>query len=387
MVGTVAAVAASGPWDEPAGALADKIAGILGPAQAHLTVRNISSISPGEIPTIRKALEDDLRVRGVTAAGEESANAIRVTLSENSRERLWVAEVAEGNVTQVVMVETDSLAEHRGATPGGIALRRQMVVSTNEPVIAALEHENGLVVLEPDEVVFYVRSPDGWHELKRVSVAQKQSLPRDPRGLVTENAGGIGFTAWLAGAQCVGPLPVGDGTVSCHASDDPWPIPNENTSAATPGAFYNAARNYFTGVVTPGLGVDLPRFYTGAWIPRAAGGQGLVIEGIDGKVEIVENGALKPMSGTRDWGSDFAVLNSGCGAGWQIVASSSGQAASDSLRAYELPALEAIAASAPLALNGSVEALGPAPDAKSLIAIVRRQTGEYEVDRVTALCN
>ena len=41
---------------------------------------------------------------------------------------------------------------------------------------------------------------------------------------------------------------------------------------------------------------------------------------------MVDNGALKPVTGTRDWGSDFAALHSGCGAGTQIVASGSGEA-------------------------------------------------------------
>jgi hypothetical protein len=387
-VGTaVMAIAAPGPWDQPAAALAEKGAGILGPGQAHLTIRNISSIPAGEVPAIRKALEDDLRAHGVAVAGEESANAIRITLSESAHEGLWVAEVVEGNVTQVAMVETASLSDHRGVAQGGMALRRQMILTLNEPVLAALEYQNGLVLLEPDAVVFYVRSSDGWHEFKRVNIGQKQPLPRDPRGLMIQSAGGAGFTAWLAGAECEGPLPVGDGAASCRASDDPWPISRGNDPPATFRAFYNAARNYFTGVLTPGLGVDLPRFYASAWIPRAAGGEGLVIEGIDGRTQIVENGTLKAVSGTRDWGSDFVALNSGCGAGWQIVASSSGQAANDSLRAYEVPALEAIPASAPLELSGSVEALEAESDARSAIAIVRTLTGEYEVDRVTALCN
>jgi len=106
-----------------------------------------------------------------------------------------------------------------------------------------------------------------------------------------------------------------------------------------------------------------------------------------GKVQVVDNGVLKPVSGARDWGSDFAILKSGCGSGAQVIASGSGEAASDSLRAYELPAQEAIPASAPLAMNGTVTALWPAPDGKSLLAAVRHTSSDYEVDRVTALCN
>ena len=70
-------------------------------------------------------------------------------------------------------------------------------------------------------------------------------------------------------------------------------------------AFYNPARNYFTGVVTPGIGVDLPPFYAAGMIPRAAGGAALLMSGIDGKVQIVENGALRVRRGNARLGQRF----------------------------------------------------------------------------------
>jgi hypothetical protein len=182
-------------------------------------------------------------------------------------------------------------------------------------------------------------------------------------------------------------LPHNGWTVNCHASDDPWPIAVDTSGAPQLKAFYNSARDYFTGVVSPSVGVDLPPFYAAAMLPRSAGNAALLVGGIDGRVQMVENGSLRVVTGTRDWGSDFAVLHSGCGAGVQVIASSSGEAASDSLRAYELPALEAVPASAPLAIDGTVTALWAAPDGKSVLAVVRNAANQYEVDRVTALCN
>jgi hypothetical protein len=157
-------------------------------------------------------------------------------------------------------------------------------------------------------------------------------------------------------------------------------------------AFHSANHNFFTGVITPSPGVELPPFYSATLLPRALGNSALVIGGIDGTVEIIENGAMKPVAGARDWGSDFAVLQTGCGTGMQIVASNSGQGEADSLRAYELPAQDALAASAPLGMNGSVLALSASPDGKSILAVVRLPAepgrgNEYEVDRVTATCN
>jgi hypothetical protein len=192
--------------------------------------------------------------------------------------------------------------------------------------------------------------------------------------------------------------PTGDWTVRCRESDDPWPIVQgpapQAPAAAAPAdspvslkAFYNSARDYFTGIVTPSLDADLPPFYSAAVVPRPDSGAALLIGGIDGKVQLTEGGVLRPVAGARDWGSDFAVLNSGCGAGAQVLVSGSGEAASDSLRAFELPAQEAIPASAPLAMDGTVTALWAAPDGKNVFAVVRGAADQYEVDRVTASCN
>ncbi|HUX27744.1 MAG TPA: hypothetical protein VMV39_03115 [Terracidiphilus sp.] len=417
----------AGPWDQPAATLAAQIAGILGPGQAQLTIRNLSTISTDEVPAIRQLLEQDLKAHGVNASGGESASTIRITLSEDARERLWVAEVVEGSETQVVMARVELDRQRQTQDVGGLMLRRQAIFTGHEQLLAALEIPDGLVILEPEQIVIYARAADQWRVQRRVTIGQKRPLPRDPHGILLATASGKGFEAWLAGMQCTGhsasEQPADDWMVHCAESDDPWPILHEPMKQVNPmqptvaqpvapaqieeddsrliRAFYNGARNYFTGIVTPSLGVDLPPFYSAALIPRPAGGVALLVNGIDGKVQLVENGAfnvgdatgrsmtvgLKPVAGTRDWGSDFAALSSGCGAGTQVITSGSGQAENDSLRAYELPALEAVPASAPLAMNGTVLALWTASDSKSVMAVLRDAANEYEVDRVTAFCN
>jgi len=408
-----AAYAAPSPWEQPAAALADQISGILGPGPAHLTVRNLSSIPADGLPSIQRLLAQHLKARGIISSGADSANTIRVTLSQDWQGGLWVAEVGEGAETHVAMVRVD-LA--RGPSSGSnaqdrITLRKQVEWSkydlaapasfppmATRPVLAAFETNAGLTIMNDEGIAIYARSSGAWAFQRQFLFAQRNSLPRDPRGILIPSADGNGFTAMTAGEECVGSYAPqsgpaadpGDGwTVQCHASDDPWPIANKLDANGTPllSAFYNAARNYFTGVVSPTPGVDLPPFYSAALIPRAAGSAALLVGGIDGKVQLVENGVLKPVAGTRDWGSDFAVLPSSCGGDAQIIASGSGEAAIDSLRAFELAALEAVPASAPLAMDGAVTALFPASDGKSVLAVVRNAVNEYEVDRVTALCN
>jgi len=128
--------AATSPWEQPAASLADGIAGILGPGQAHLTIRNQSTISTGDIPAIRRRLEQDLKAHGVLASGAESANAIRITLSENTRERLWVAEVIEGSETRVTMVHVEPGSQQQAQASGGLTLRKQTVFTTKDAVLA-----------------------------------------------------------------------------------------------------------------------------------------------------------------------------------------------------------------------------------------------------------
>ena len=380
------------PWEEPAAALADQIAGIVGPGQAHLIIRNISTIPSDQIPAIRRLLVQDLKSHGVLASGTESANSIRVTLSENARERLWVAEIIEGDETRVAMVRLDSGVAQQPQTVMGLMLRKQTILTTHDTVLAVLETPNGLVAIEPEEIVIFKHSPEGWHEEKRVSIGQTRPLTRDPRAVVYLSANSNGFEAFIAGSACTGSFQTEQSlsgwAVHCRESDDPWPIDQSSvtTSSATIKAFYNAARNYFTGVLTPNLDLDLPPFYTAVQFQRASG-TALLIGGIDGKVQLLETVPVKSVAGARDWGSDFAALHTGCGAGTQIIASSSGAAPADSLRAYELPAQEAIPASAPLAMDGAVTALAPSPDGKSLIAVARTAANQYEVGRVTASCN
>ena len=323
--------AAAGPWDQPAATLAARIADILGPGQARLILRNISSISTDDIPAVRRLLEQDLKARGVTASDVESANTVRITLSQNARQRLWVAEIVEGDETQVAMVDLPPDAPARTPVMGGLLLRRVAVFTASEPILAALESVNSLVVLGPQQIAIYVHAAGGWQEQKRVNTGESTPLVRDPRGMVLESADGSGFEARLAGMRCSGSESAagaaGDWTVQCGASDDPWnivpraieqPSGQVNTPAAVDSnspalkAFYNSARNYFTGVVyaeprcrSAGvllgcLGSALPLGDAAAphWRHRRQSANG-------------RERRPQPVAGTRDWGSDFAVLRFG----------------------------------------------------------------------------
>src|SRR5579863_1993767 len=260
--GAQVAPTSADPWDHPAAELADQIAAILGPGQAHLTLRNASSIPATEVPAIRKLLEQDLKSHGISASGAESASSIRITLSENVRERLWVAEIVEGSETHVAMVHVEPAMQAAPTPFTGISLRKELVlnnssVHNHEPVLSVVATGHSLIALGPRQISFYVMSPTGWQPQQTVEITRASRLSRDPRGMLLSNADGNGISAILPGVACTGSLVVsvsaanGGWTAHCNDSDDPWPIAQAPTTGSTTAAlkaFYNPARDYFTGV-------------------------------------------------------------------------------------------------------------------------------------------
>jgi hypothetical protein len=248
-----------------------------------------------------------------------------------------------------------------------------------------------LVVLEPERIVSYVRNaavlaPAGtasgnWIEDQHFAIAHTRPFPRDLRGELVAAQDHL-FDAYLPGALCSGTTTGVQITVACADSDDPWPI------GASQRAFYNAMRDSFTGVLAPGFGMELPPFYQASDIPRPTG-TGMLMNGVDGRVMLIENNVLKPVNGGNDWGSDFAVIRSECGSGVQVLVSGSGAAAmGDSLSAYEIAGREAIVVSAPLTVEGAVTAIHAANDGASATVIVRRDApARYEVWNGSAFCN
>ena len=386
-------------WDQPAASLARQIAALAGPGEVKLVVRNSSAVAAGDVPAIRQLLERELRGYGIVAGGNESATVVRVTLSENLEGGLWVAEVLEGSERRVTMLAVN--LEAPGAAPSGptLTLRRTLLVSEPDPILdAAIFPEPGeqrLVVLEPERLMVLVHDTASlgsagsaapyWTESQTFPIAHARPYPRDVRGRIVAAAGATPphlFDAYLPGVMCSGTSMGGRLEVSCADSDDPWPV------SATQHAFYNSMRDYFTGILAPGFGMELAPFYTAAELPRTAG-SALLLNEVNGNVVLIENSAAALVSGTNGWGSDFAVIRSGCGSGAQVLVSGSGPAGvGDTLSAFEIPGRDAVPVSAALPIEGGIAAMSTAPDGTTATMIVRRDGAtRYEVWNVAALCN
>ena len=398
------AAQASERWEPQVAAFAKKIAAVSGPGTATLELRNISSLTAEQVTAIRRPLELQLRTAGVQLRPEHEASVgIRVTLSDNRRGWLWIAEVQQGTETRVTMLE---VAEDRAASAAAsslpMTLHSTLLLTTSEVLLDAqpLENPRGvLVALTKHSALLYQQQNGRWQQVRELSLPVKTTQTRDPRGRIVP-AADHPFDLYFPGGNCTA---AGDRTetiaLNCIASDDPWPLGGQ-------GAVYNPARNYFTGLLVPGVGRAMPPFYSAAplrkpstptngvpWTPPQPKYTLWVFAGVDGHVSSFDGTNERHLGGTaHEWGSDLAALHSGCGAGTQLLATAGGAAEdSDSLQAFEIADREPLAASAPLKFNGSLIALWGAPGAGPATAVVHAgpQTGQggYDAYSVSLACS
>jgi hypothetical protein len=87
------------------------------------------------------------------------------------------------------------------------------------------------------------------------------------------------------------------------------------------------------------------------------------------------------------WGSDSAAVRTSCGAGSQVLATTTGDQSQDSIRAYEFPDRDPVAVSAAVEFPGPVSALWTEAKGDGAVAIARnRETGSYEAFRLSLAC-
>jgi hypothetical protein len=157
------------------------------------------------------------------------------------------------------------------------------------------------------------------------------------------------------------------------------------------GAFYSASRNFFTGVLTPGVGrlTTVGKFYSAAPLPR----ENYVLwlfAGTDGQIHLVDG--VTDQAAKLGWGSDIASVKTACGSGGQLLATSSARRGpedgTDSVRLYEIADRDPVPVSAVLDFPGEITALWGEAKGDSAIAVVRNhETGEYEAFRLAVACS
>ncbi len=376
-------------WRAPEEQLARKIASVTGPGAVALNVVNRSSLGPADLAEIHRGISAALAALGVRFVSEDqSAATVQVTLSENLQIYVWVAEIHQGNnEPSVVMVATPRLRPVPPEHPASaLTIQKKLLwVDENRILDAALVNSNPerLILLEPDSVVLLKFQDGRWQPEQSMALAHSHPWPRDLRGRLALRKDHL-FDAYLPGVLCrstaTAPL-----ALSCYESDDPWPLGADQSGLS---AFFAPTRNFFTGALSPGIEKQtaVKAFYSAAVLPRDKY-KLWIFAAVDGQIHFVD-GVTDQTAGSLNWGSDIASVQSGCGLGWQVLVTGSGDGAGETVRAFEIADREPVAVSQPAEFNGGITALWPDSDATGAIAVLQNsETGKYEAYRLSIACS
>jgi hypothetical protein len=386
-----AACARATDWNASERQLAGTIAAATGPGAVSLEVVNVSSLSKQDVETIRRGLISELVPFGVKLVKPEQAAAtVKVTLSENAQNYVWVAEIRQGTNAPAVAFVTQARTGVGGLTLEGpaITLRRTPLWSQDERILdIATVEANGvplyMVVLDSTKVGVYRQQEGRWQLEQALPISHARVWPRDMRGRLFLRKDHL-FDAYLPGVFCSssGAAPL---TMTCRESEDAWPLFSEPYAFS---AFFTPLRNFFTGTLVPGIRKQstTASFYSAAPVPKSNYVL-WVFMARDGQLHLMD-GMTDQVQARPEWGSDIAAVRSTCGSGWQVLATHSGDGGADAVRAFEFPDREPVALSSAVELSGPVTALWSATDGSSVVGVSRSpETGKYEAVRLTVACS
>jgi hypothetical protein len=405
----IASQARGTDWNAPEQELARKIVAATGPGVVELTFDNRSSLGHRDSEIVENGLRSALQELGLRFENADQAAAmVKITLSENITSYVWVAQIrqsaGENAVVMVALARPEGSSTARESVP--LTLRKIPLWTQSDPILdVAVLEENPLpthiAVLDSEKVALYRLQNGKWQQEQTLNIAHTRPWPRDLRGRLIPGHDHL-MDIYLPGVFCASAAT--QLTLNCRESDDPWPLVpaalSVGTSSAFPSAgmngtfaavpqmkaFFASTRNFFTGVVTPGIGKfsAVPKFYSAVPLPRekytlwafaATDGQIHLVDGVSDQVAKI------------GWGSNLAGLKTACGAGWQMLAATSGEEGY-SVRAYELPDRDPVAVTAAVDLPGPITALWTGAKGDTAVAVVRnRETGSYEAFRLALSCD
>src|SRR4051794_14378023 len=373
-------------WHDPVTQLAARITVATGPGVVALEMNNRSSISSADTEEIRRELTVSLATSGLRVWQPDQAAAnIKLTLSENLQEYVWVAEIQAGATDAKVLLVSTPRTNFAVAAPNAppITIRPTPLVSQADPILDVAIVENNpprIVVLGRAAVTIQEFANQHWSIVQTLPITSPTPLPRDARGRIFLRKDRL-FDAYLPGLAChsTNSTPL---AMSCALSEDPWPLKAQGLSA-----FFSPARNFFTGALVPGIGKQnsAPPFYSAAAIPRANYSL-WIFAGLDGQVHLLD-GINQQVLGKAHWGSDVAAVHPACRPDSLVLADAPDSEPSESIQAYEFADREPAAVSPKLAINGIMTALWSTPSAESAIAVYKSSsTGNYEALQLNLDC-
>jgi hypothetical protein len=352
------------------------------PSSVSISFQNLSQLTAETQQAAQDAILNRFRDAGVRLVKPEMALAeVQVTFSEDWQGYVWIAQVKQGPGQQLVISRLPRPERAASAHAPTLTLRKSTIWIQDGQILDFFLDNQNLVILEPAQVSVYANDNGQWRQRYTLSITRSQPWPRDLRGKLQVN--GLQLSAFLPGTLCTGSL--SPPSLDCRSSDDPWPLDQGQLVA-----FFSARRNFFNGVLAgPSAGVSVVPFFSAATWPGTNQRQWL-FSGIDGRTRFYLNDLSTPAATFNAWGSNLAVVHSGCSTGWQVLASSSSDSVRpDSVEAVEVAGREAQTVSSGVDLAGPVSALWTSGKNNETVNGVMQlpSTGKYEAFILTVSCN
>jgi len=376
-------------WSVPEQDLARRIAAGTGPGAVSIDIVNRSSLGKKDVDEISRGLRAQLESLGLrTVKPEQAAAAVQISLAENLQGYVWVAEIHQGAGEFTVVMTSAPRFESMNLVrePPPVVIRKTPLWTQGRPIldVAVLEEASfgpsHIAVLDPDKVALYRWGDGRWKQEQSLLVVSTRPWSRDVHGRIVPRQDHL-FDIYLPGLFCqssnAAPL-----ALVCHASDDPWPLSQQFPL----GAFFAPTRNYFTGVLSPGIGkqTSTTKFYSAAPLPRSTYTL-WIFAGVDSLLHLLDG--VTDQTGRMNWGSDLASIKTSCSSGWQVLATGTGDNSGDSVQAFEFPDRDPVAVSPALEFSGGITALWTEAKGGSAIAVSRNaETGNYEAFRLAVAC-
>src|SRR6185369_238137 len=150
-----------------------------------LEVANHSSLNQAEVEAVQRGLITSLAsFGGRVVNGDQAAAAVRISLSEDLKNYVWIAEIKQGaGEPSVAMISMPRLKLNISPLEGGsLVIRKTLVWSSQDQILDVAEIAGNparAVVLYPEQITIYQSQGGKWQAEQSVPVAHSQPWPRD----------------------------------------------------------------------------------------------------------------------------------------------------------------------------------------------------------------
>lgn len=337
--------------------------------------QNLANLGSNAFARFVAAFQAELLRRSVKLEASDASVNLVVSVSRGSSEFIGVAQILRKENPETVMESLGSVNSIVAPEPAfSLILRREFLFSDDRPILDVLLNQDGkhAEALGSDDLSAYELQGDDWVLTGSDQLPIQQPPQRDGRGFLF--AGIDSQAAYLPGELCTLSALDKKGW-NCVPSADPMPV-------------RTVSSDLMAGKIL-GAWISAAQFETGGK-PR------LIVTGQDGLARLYED-AAQPVAFFPDWGSQVASIYSGCGSGWQLLVTGTGDwTQPDKIQAVDLADSRPQTVSDPMEFPGPILALhtqGPrtsdnAPSNARAVAVDRNlQTGRYEAYLLSIACS